>query len=502
MTFEKVKGLTLLSAILLCLMPNNSFLDAADETKDQTLSREEILIVKNAYQLWKERGEQLWSGWTSIEVPMIFITEESEFALNYEDALSGFEKTNQSLFGRPVYRRDRVLPEGLAASFPFAGQPSVVIGTPRALEVSATRWSLIATHEMFHVLQMNRGSMLKVATLEIIDDQADGNWQLNYPFPYDNDDVMRLLHLRGYALYEAIGASEDGNAAKYSIGVCQDATLVLSSYLKQMTGDDRAFKYAIFQEWKEGIARYTEYNLAKLAAKSDFKPAADFTRLTDYETYEQVWERDYKSQVFLVKHSGRVSKSRSEFYNLGLGIGLALDASGIDWKDSYFASNVWMNNLLEKAAGNSITYSALSPNSSAPSARLEDVVTKQSVRIPSENRLSIIEFWQPWCPPCIRSIPQLKSIRKQFGDQIEIIGIVDRNPDTKQIIETINKHNVDWPTLSDEDGELSRKYKIEGYPHLFVVGSDGLVLYEHHGMLSDDQLKELSETIHSQLQGD
>ena len=35
----------------------------------------------------------------------------------------------------------------------------------------------------------------------------------------------------------------------------------------------------------------------------------------------------------------------------------------------------------------------------------------------------VVDVWASWCAPCLRNIPQLVQLKKQYGDQIEILGL-------------------------------------------------------------------------------
>ncbi|MES1262307.1 MAG: hypothetical protein ABUS49_11275, partial [Acidobacteriota bacterium] len=123
--------------------------------------------------------------------------EKWEFAVAFPAALNGFMDSGERPGGRSVQVRTRTLDRTLSASFPMDGSPAVVIGSPEALGKSVGEWVIRAEHEMFHVFQAARGSYQKTAALEI-GPPDDARWQLTFPFPYSDADVMKLIHLQGY----------------------------------------------------------------------------------------------------------------------------------------------------------------------------------------------------------------------------------------------------------------------------------------------------------------
>jgi hypothetical protein len=214
------------------------------------------------------------------------------------------------------------------------GITAVVFGTPAATQRSPAGWKLTAQHEMFHVFQAANNSKEKVRTLGL-GPENDASWQLTFPFPYSDPEVMLLIHLQSYLAYLGI-SSQGADDARYAAGSALEAVQVYRAYLKTIEPDERFYRYSQFQEWTEGGAFFVDYEIARLAARTG-------------EEYRQAWDSDYSGRLFLVKHAGRAAKSRMAFYHLGLGKALLLDRLKPAWKQDYFQKNVWMDDLLEGA---------------------------------------------------------------------------------------------------------------------------------------------------------
>jgi len=308
-------------------------------------------IIAEAHYLRQALGEQVWPGWAKAAMPLVYIRGEHEFAIGFDRPLEGFEPSEQRVADRPVQVRARQLETTLAAAYDFQGIPAVVIGTPEALQWSPTEWALKAGHEMFHVLSMQRGGTEKVGALGI-GSADDASWQLDYPFPYDDPEVMRLMHLQAYAVYLAISAAPpDGPDVKYNAGTALEALAVIRAWLLKTTGDERAAKYAMFQEGEEGAGRYTEYRLAQLASGHEYVPSEAFRGLEDFVPYPEVWESAYLNAPFVIKHAGRAVKTRTIFYYTGMGKCLLLDRLDPAWKRAFLQEGAWLDELLVKAAG-------------------------------------------------------------------------------------------------------------------------------------------------------
>jgi len=317
------------------------------------LSGEDVTLIAEAYHLQKSLGGRLWMGWAETQIPILYVTRDFEYALGFPENAKGFQSLNSNdiLPGVKIQVRQRVLEPTLAAARDVDGVNAVVIGSPANLGKSPSRWVLIAVHEMFHVWQFSKGSTAKVRELNI-GSPSDASWQVNFPFPYNNADLMRLIHLQSYLIYLA-ATNVELSDAKYNAGTALEAVEVYRNVLKQLDASDQFYKYSKFQEWDEGIAFYTEYKLAELAASADYQPSAAFRQLDGFQSYRQLWDDTYKNRIFLAKHAGRIARSRTTFYQLGLGKGLLLDRLMPDWKSRYFASGIWLDDLLTEALSKS-----------------------------------------------------------------------------------------------------------------------------------------------------
>jgi len=306
------------------------------------------VLIAEALHLVETLGDGVWPGFGRTNAPVLYIAGEREYAVGFPQPLEGFEAVaGQMIAGRSLQEGPRTHEPNLAASFPVQGVDAVVIGTPESLALSPTQWTLTAAHEMFHVFQHHHGWDDKVASLEI-GPRDNADWQLNFPFPYKNPDIGSLLHLVSYPTFLAIEASSPADAA-YNVGVALEALAVLNGTLLAMTGDARAQRYMLFQEATEGAAKYVERRIAEGATVRQYEPTAAFVSLPGYVRYAEVWETDYTRQTFLVKHGGRVARSRTEFYHLGLGKCLVLDRLDPTWKQRYFDTGVWLPNLIQAA---------------------------------------------------------------------------------------------------------------------------------------------------------
>jgi hypothetical protein len=126
----------------------------------------------------------------------------------------------------------------------------------------------------------------------------------------------------------------------------------LAAYLRQrdelgktLSPDD--YRYFSFQMWQEGIARYTEYRIAKLAA-GKYKPSKAFRALKDYQPFAGVAEQ-IRSGILNELTTGQLEDyKRVMFYALGAGEGLLLDRTNPRWRQRYFVDKFYLNRYFDR----------------------------------------------------------------------------------------------------------------------------------------------------------
>jgi hypothetical protein len=174
-----------------------------------------------------------------------------------------------------------------------------------------------------------------VLALNLARGDQTGMWMLNYAFPYKDERVKRQFESLSRLLAEAV---ETGERPLFQTR--------LAAYLKaregfqaQLAADD--YRYFSFQVWQEGIARYTEYRVAELAARR-YRPSRDFRALGDYRPFAEVAAEIRRNLLRELRTLKLDQYERVAFYPLGAGEGLLLDRTSARWQKSYFENKFYV----------------------------------------------------------------------------------------------------------------------------------------------------------------
>jgi thiol-disulfide isomerase/thioredoxin len=112
---------------------------------------------------------------------------------------------------------------------------------------------------------------------------------------------------------------------------------------------------------------------------------------------------------------------------------------------------------------------------------LTDANGQRFVRDDYKGKVTVVNFWATWCPPCVEEIPSLNRLRQVMqGKPFELISI-DYSEDKQRIEKFLQQVNVDFPVLLDSDGKVAASWGVLVFPSTFVIGPDGMIHYGVNG---------------------
>ena len=99
----------------------------------------------------------------------------------------------------------------------------------------------------------------------------------------------------------------------------------------------------------------------------------------------------------------------------------------------------------------------------------------------SKNKITMLNFWASWCPPCIGEMPELESINNEIKNRGgEIVGVLcDSNDDQglKDGLEVIKQANVNYTILKTNE-TIENMFPLQAYPTTYFIDSEGKIVGE------------------------
>jgi hypothetical protein len=325
----------IIATVLLALVGNVAL---AARGNDPRLEERDRVRLAEAFRLRDAVAERLWPGWSGTAFAVLLVTPEREFLVRHPRPSDGFTRGgSDEQLGSEVWFRPRQFAMNLLATFPaVGGVPTVVVGQAENTGApGSTRWVLTLLHEHFHQLQDSQpGIYGEIARLDLARGDETGMWMLNFPFPYGSPAVQQAYARAARALAAALAAQTEELPARVAEYLRERARL------GETMGEEN-YRYFSFQLWKEGVARYTEYRIARLTA-DNYQPTAAFRGLGDFREFAEVaaaFERRIRTDLETADLAGQ---QRIAFYSYGAAEALLLDRLRPEWRLEYFAKKFFL----------------------------------------------------------------------------------------------------------------------------------------------------------------
>ena len=106
-------------------------------------------------------------------------------------------------------------------------------------------------------------------------------------------------------------------------------------------------------------------------------------------------------------------------------------------------------------------------NTGGVRARLEDYL----------GRVTLVNFWATWCPPCVEEVPSLNRLIGRYSDREFSVVSIDFRESERIIRDFVRKVPVNFPILLDQDGRVAMDWKVFGFPSSFILDRQGNIRY-------------------------
>jgi len=130
-------------------------------------------------------------------------------------------------------------------------------------------------------------------------------------------------------------------------------------------------------------------------------------------------------------------------------------------------------------------------NKPVPDIALNSFNRENDIILNKIDRVTLIDFWEVFCGPCIKSLPRVEKLQNKYKDKLLVIGIVMR--DVENARKLVEEENLSFLNLIG-NYEIEEAFDINSWPRYFLVDSYGVVKKEYFGF-SDDIEKDIQELI-------
>jgi hypothetical protein len=380
-----IVGLTLACVLVTGLSALSNILLPAHTPVTERLSDLDKARLAEAFHLRRELGDTLWSGWDQADIPMVLYNEEYAFLVGYPNPPAGWVKVPENetrggswepvpgdTFEGQTYYGQRLtdpaitpqafvvlIGEHWVSSMPSRDWMEITLGNdfkqneplvfrpffPYRLAarlflsvVGGEDWYICGLlHESFHAYE-GISIPTRLSAAETVFNQNKRR------YPWDSEVFAEDWQVELNLLADAVQAKSDAEAIE-----------LVRQFLAQrekrraaagLDADPVALECQ--KEWEEGLAKYTELAIWRLAATtSSYEPLpalAGDPGFKDYANFDQRWSQEIEQVRRMASDQGD-----GRFYYSGLAQAAILDRLAPDWRTKAMAESVLLEDLLRDA---------------------------------------------------------------------------------------------------------------------------------------------------------
>lgn len=115
--------------------------------------------------------------------------------------------------------------------------------------------------------------------------------------------------------------------------------------------------------------------------------------------------------------------------------------------------------------------------------------------------LTLIDFWQTGCGPCVAQMPYLAQLQKELPSNVQIItSCLDASGNEEVAKKILKDAGLSVPTIVSGDGDWEREdKKISFTPLYLLVDGEGKVVGEITGLRSGDVVQQYKDVMNEAL---
>jgi len=117
----------------------------------------------------------------------------------------------------------------------------------------------------------------------------------------------------------------------------------------------------------------------------------------------------------------------------------------------------------------------------APPLAVAQWIQGPAVQI-TPGRVMVLEFWEPWCQPCLLTIPHLDELYRKYGDKgLDVVGISGEKPETVGTFVARNREVMTYPVAIGSKKDYQNYFGNTdsiGIPHAYVIDARGNIVWE------------------------
>ena len=132
----------------------------------------------------------------------------------------------------------------------------------------------------------------------------------------------------------------------------------------------------------------------------------------------------------------------------------------------------------------------------APDFTLYSLEGKEVSLSDSKGKVTFINFWTTWCPPCKEEMPDMQEFyeeeAKKYDAEILAVNLTTNESSSQVVKDFVNENHLTFPILMDIEGQQMEMFAAITIPTTYVIDKNGIIMKKVIGPMSKEMMIDLA----------
>jgi thiol-disulfide isomerase/thioredoxin len=115
----------------------------------------------------------------------------------------------------------------------------------------------------------------------------------------------------------------------------------------------------------------------------------------------------------------------------------------------------------------------------------------------SQGKVTVVNFWATWCPPCVAEMPSFQKLYNDYGSKVDFYFVTSEEPEKVQSF--LDKNDYSLPTYL-QSYEAPQQMQSRALPTTYVLSKEGDIIINETGTANwnSDKMRKLLDRLLAQ----